>query len=43
MSTRRDAILVMGAYGHSALRTLIFGSTTTTVLRTVRAPVLLVR
>ncbi len=43
MSARRDAILVMGAYGHSALRTLIFGSTTTTVLRTVRAPVLLVR
>ena len=43
MSARRDAILVMGAYGHSALRTLIFGSTTTTMLRTVRAPVLLVR
>lgn len=43
MSDRRDAILVMGAFGHSALRTLIFGSTTTTMLRTVRAPVLLVR
>jgi nucleotide-binding universal stress UspA family protein len=43
MSARRDAILVMGAYGHSVLRTLIFGSTTTTMLRTVRAPVLLVR
>ncbi len=43
MSARRDAILVMGAFGHSALRTLIFGSTTTTMLRTVRAPVLLVR
>jgi nucleotide-binding universal stress UspA family protein len=38
-----DSILVMGAYGHSPLRTLIVGSTTTTMIRTVRAPVLLVR
>lgn len=37
------AMLVMGAYGHSPLRTLIVGSTTTTMIRTVRAPVLLVR
>ena len=43
MSARRDAVLVMGAYGHSVLKTLIFGSTTTKMLRTVRAPVLLVR
>lgn len=37
------AILMMGAYGHSPLRTLIVGSTTTTMIRTVRVPVLLVR
>jgi nucleotide-binding universal stress UspA family protein len=38
-----DALLVMGAYGHSPLRTLIVGSTTTTLIRTVHVPVLLVR
>jgi len=38
-----DAILVMGAYGHSPLRRLIVGSTTTTMIRTVHVPVLLVR
>lgn len=37
------AMLVMGAYGHSPLRTLIVGSTTTMMIRTVKAPVLLVR
>lgn len=37
------AMLVMGAYGHSPLRTLIVGSTTTTMIRTVKAPILLVR
>lgn len=37
------AMLVMGAYGHSPLRTLIVGSTTTAMVRTVKAPVLLVR
>lgn len=37
------AMLVMGAYGHSPIRTLIVGSTTTEMIRTVRAPVLLVR
>jgi len=37
------AILVMGAYGHSPLRTLIIGSTTTAMIRTVHVPVLLVR
>jgi nucleotide-binding universal stress UspA family protein len=37
------AILMMGAYGHSPLRALIVGSTTTAMIRTVRAPVLLVR
>jgi nucleotide-binding universal stress UspA family protein len=37
------AMLVMGAYGHSPLRTLIVGSTTTAMIRTIRVPVLLVR
>jgi len=37
------ALLMMGAYGHSPLRTLIVGSTTTAMIRTVRVPVLLVR
>ena len=36
-------LLMMGAYGHSPLRALIVGSTTTTMIRTVRVPVLLVR
>lgn len=36
-------LLVMGAYGHSRIRQLIVGSTTTTVLRTCLIPVLLVR
>lgn len=43
MLGRAGAMLVMGAYGHSPLRTLIVGSTTTTMIRTVHAPVLLVR
>lgn len=37
------AILVMGAYGHAPLRTLIVGSTTTAMIRTARVPVLLTR
>ncbi len=37
------ALLVMGAYGHSPLRELIVGSTTTAMIRTARSPVLLVR
>lgn len=36
-------MLVMGAYGHSPIRTLIVGSTTTAMIRTVKVPVLLVR
>jgi nucleotide-binding universal stress UspA family protein len=38
-----DTMLVMGAYGHSPLRTLIVGSTTTAMIRTVHVPVLLIR
>ena len=37
------AVLVMGAYGHSPLRTLIVGSTTTSMIRTVHVPIILVR
>lgn len=36
-------LLVMGAYGHSRIRQLIVGSTTTTMVRTCRVPVLLFR
>ena len=41
-STRAD-LLVMGAYGHSRIRTLLVGSTTTQVLRQCKVPVLLLR
>ncbi len=43
MKRQAAGLLVMGAYGHSPLRTLIVGSTTTTMIRTVRAPILLMR
>lgn len=36
-------LLVMGAYGHSRIRTMILGSTTTQVLRGCLVPVLLLR
>lgn len=36
-------LLVMGAYGHSRIRQLIIGSTTTTMVRTSRVPVLMFR
>ncbi|WP_340109752.1 universal stress protein [Pikeienuella sp. HZG-20] len=36
-------LLVMGAYGHSRIRSLIIGSTTTEMIRTARIPVLLYR
>ena len=36
-------LLVMGAYGHSSIRQLIVGSTTTAMIRTVTIPVLLFR
>jgi nucleotide-binding universal stress UspA family protein len=42
--TRRGVdLLVMGAYGHSRIRHLIVGSTTTTLLRTSPVPVLILR
>ncbi|MDM7483339.1 MAG: universal stress protein [Halomonas sp.] len=36
-------LLVMGAYGHSRIRHLLVGSTTTTMLRNSRIPVLILR
>lgn len=36
-------LLVMGAYGHSRIRSLIIGSTTTAMVQSVRIPVLLYR
>lgn len=38
-----NPLLLMGAYGHSPIRRMIVGSTTTEMVRTVKAPVLLVR
>jgi len=39
----RFDMLVMGAYGHSRIRSLIIGSTTTEMIRTCKVPVVLVR
>jgi nucleotide-binding universal stress UspA family protein len=36
-------LLVMGAYGHSRIRTLIIGSTTTEMIRVCQVPVLVIR
>ncbi|EXJ16512.1 universal stress protein [Imhoffiella purpurea] len=36
-------LLVMGAYGHSPIRTLLFGSKTSDLLRSARIPTLLLR
>ena len=36
-------MLVMGAYGHSRIRSLIIGSTTTAMIRSCKVPVILVR
>jgi nucleotide-binding universal stress UspA family protein len=46
LATVRDTnadLLVMGAYGHSRLRTLMVGSTTTALLRTSTVPLLVIR
>lgn len=43
VAQRSGTMLVMGAYGHSPLRKLIVGSTTTAMIRVVHVPVLLVR
>ncbi|MGB0681206.1 MAG: universal stress protein [Magnetovibrionaceae bacterium] len=42
--TERDVdLLVVGAYGHSRIRHLIVGSTTSTLIRTIKVPLLMVR
>jgi nucleotide-binding universal stress UspA family protein len=43
VASKPNPLLLMGAYGHSPLRRMFIGSTTTAMIRTVRAPVLLVR
>jgi len=39
----RIDLLVMGAYGHSRIRTLVIGSTTTEMIRSCKVPVVLMR
>ena len=43
VETDRIDLLVMGAYGHSRIRTLIIGSTTTEMIRSCKIPVVLYR
>lgn len=43
MADRPKSMLIMGSHGHSPLRTLIVGSTTTAVVRAIHAPMLLIR
>lgn len=43
VSANAIGLIVMGAYGHSRIRQLIIGSTTTAVIRTCLIPVLLLR
>ncbi len=43
VGTQSIDLLVMGAYGHSRIRHLLIGSTTTEMIRRCRIPVLLFR
>lgn len=43
VKTQQMGLLVMGAYGHSHIRTLIIGSTTSNMLRSCPIPVLMFR
>lgn len=43
LQTQGNALLVMGAYGHSRIRQLLVGSTTTALLRLSPVPVLVLR
>ena len=40
---RGPGLVVMGAYGHSRIRSLVIGSTTTEMIRSCKAPIVLVR
>lgn len=43
VEAEKFGMLVMGAYGHSRIRSLIIGSTTTQMIRSCKVPVLLLR
>lgn len=43
VASKSNPLLLMGAFGHSPLRQMFIGSTTTAMIRTVKAPVLMVR
>lgn len=43
VETEGFGLLVMGAYGHSRMRSLVIGSTTTEMVRSCKVPVLLMR
>lgn len=43
IETEGFGLLVMGAYGHSRIRSLVIGSTTSEMVRSCRVPVLLLR
>lgn len=43
VADRPASMLIMGAYGHSPLRNLIVGSTTTSMIRAVPVPILLIK
>ncbi|MDC2862951.1 MULTISPECIES: universal stress protein [Delftia] len=43
LASQGTSLLVMGAYGHSRIRHLVVGSTTTTLLRVSPCPVLILR
>ena len=43
INSQGAGLLIMGAYGHSRVRQLIVGSTTTTLLRVSDIPVLILR
>lgn len=42
-STHNIDLIIMGAYGHSRIRQFFIGSNTTTLLRTTKAPLLILR
>ncbi len=43
VDTMRFGMVVMGAYGHSRIRSFVIGSTTTEMIRSCKVPILLVR
>ena len=43
VESEHEGLLVMGAYGHSRIRSLVIGSTTSAMVRRCKIPVLLFR